>query len=261
MASWLLSSFEPTFCFRGKNRKEKEQAAFFVWNCGHFLKMNDFNLRCSFCSWLRGWGRRRQIRRPLRQRRQAGNWSRCWDQDVRVRDVRLHVVVGSVGSVAWTARSRGRLEVEVRMWDLEKLWIIDKILSVCCTGLPLARTGWVWSTFSRHCPLSSYQCHWLTSAASMIFPLKFFLRMLGFKPRAARWEASMLPLCSPQYWDKFYFRICVKCLKKNSLGPLQLWWHWQFGIAPSNPCQEQTALRPPTAPRLLLLAQIRPTVV
>ena len=31
-----------------------------------------------------------------------------------------------------------------------------------------------WSTFSSHCPLSSYQWHWKTSATSIIFPLNFF---------------------------------------------------------------------------------------
>ena len=43
----------------------------------------------------------------------------------------------------------------------------------CSTGSPLASTRWVWLTFSSHCPLSSNQHRWLTSAASIIFPLKF----------------------------------------------------------------------------------------
>ena len=38
-----------------------------------------------------------------------------------------------------------------------------------CTSLPLASTTWVWSTFSSHCPFSSYLRHWLTSATSTIF--------------------------------------------------------------------------------------------
>ena len=36
------------------------------------------------------------------------------------------------------------------------------------------RTRWVWSTFSSHCPLSSNQRRWLTSATSIILPLNFF---------------------------------------------------------------------------------------
>ena len=40
--------------------------------------------------------------------------------------------------------------------------------------MPLACTRWVRSTFSSHCLLSSNQCHWLTSATSIIVPLKFF---------------------------------------------------------------------------------------
>ena len=36
----------------------------------------------------------------------------------------------------------------------------------CSTGLPLASTRWLRSTFSSHCPLSSIQCRWLISAAS-----------------------------------------------------------------------------------------------
>ena len=59
-------------------------------------------------------------------------------------------------------------------------------------GLPLARTWWVRSTFSSHYPLSSYQRCWLTSATSIIFLWKNS-RMLGVKPWAAGWEASMLP--------------------------------------------------------------------
>ena len=65
----------------------------------------------------------------------------------------------------------------------------------CRDGLPLARSRWVWSTFSSHCPLSSIQPHWLTSATSIFFPHKKISWTLGIKPGAAGWEASMLPLC------------------------------------------------------------------
>ena len=44
----------------------------------------------------------------------------------------------------------------------------------CRTGLPLARTRWVWSTFSSHCQLSSKQCRWLTSATWILFLLNFW---------------------------------------------------------------------------------------
>ena len=50
------------------------------------------------------------------------------------------------------------------------------------------------SKFNQHYQASagcSKKCYWLTSAISK-FPLKIFLRMLGFEPWAARWEASML---------------------------------------------------------------------
>ena len=45
-------------------------------------------------------------------------------------------------------------------------------LCFCSTGLPLARTRWVRSTLSSHCPLTSDQVHWFTSATAIIFPLK-----------------------------------------------------------------------------------------
>ena len=42
----------------------------------------------------------------------------------------------------------------------------------CITSLPLAFTRWVQSTFSSHCPLSSKQRHWLTSAKVTIFSIE-----------------------------------------------------------------------------------------
>ena len=65
------------------------------------------------------------------------------------------------------------------------------------TGLPLARTRWVRSTFSSHCPLSSNQRYCLTSVTLILFPLKFFwdcwesnLGLLGEKQ--VRYHLSML---------------------------------------------------------------------
>ena len=52
-----------------------------------------------------------------------------------------------------------------------------------CTGLPLARTRWVRTTFSSHCTLSSNQYSWLTSATAIIISSENSLGMLGIKPR------------------------------------------------------------------------------
>ena len=78
--------------------------------------------------------------------------------------------------------------------DFVKTLFLSKFV-FCRTGLPLARTRWVRSTFSSHCPLSSNQRRWLASATWIIFPLKILGGMLGIEPWAAGWEASMLPLC------------------------------------------------------------------
>ena len=63
--------------------------------------------------------------------------------------------------------------------------------------LPLASTRCVWSTFSSHFPLSSYQHHWLTSAMSIIVFLWNISGMLGIKPRAAgsRSKCAIAPCC------------------------------------------------------------------
>ena len=58
--------------------------------------------------------------------------------------------------------------------------------------MSLARTRWFWSTFSSHYPLSSNQRRWLTSATSIIFPLKNFR---GIEPGSNGWEVSMEPMC------------------------------------------------------------------
>ena len=56
--------------------------------------------------------------------------------------------------------------------DVRPLKISIRILElVCSTCMPLARTKWFRSTFSSHCPLSSNQRRWLTSAIVIIFPL------------------------------------------------------------------------------------------
>ena len=63
----------------------------------------------------------------------------------------------------------------------------------CSTGLPQAKTRWVQSKFSSHCPLSSNRGRWLTSATSIFFPLKFFSGTLGIEPGAVE-EAQAAPL-------------------------------------------------------------------
>ena len=67
------------------------------------------------------------------------------------------------------------------------------------TGLPVARTRWVQSTFSSHCQLSSNQCRWLTPATSIIFYLRKFLGILRIEPGAGlvRSKYATSVLCSP----------------------------------------------------------------
>ena len=64
-------------------------------------------------------------------------------------------------------------------------------LCFCSTDLPLARTRWVQSRFSSHCPLSSHQRSWLTSETSIISSLKVFWE---------RWELNLGPLGEKQVW-------------------------------------------------------------
>ena len=64
----------------------------------------------------------------------------------------------------------------------------------CSAGLSLARTRWVRSTFSSHCPLSSNQCRWLMQQHQQFFLWNNFWNA-GNGTRAAEWEASILPLC------------------------------------------------------------------
>ena len=65
------------------------------------------------------------------------------------------------------------------------------------TGLLLARTRWVRSIFSSHCPFFSHQRSWLTLATSINFPLKFVWEC--WEPGVDRWEASMILLFYAAY--------------------------------------------------------------
>ena len=64
-----------------------------------------------------------------------------------------------------------------------ELWCVAIFFIFCCTGLPLARTRWVRSTFSSHCSHSSNQRRWLTSASLIIFPLLALLLPTTFELR------------------------------------------------------------------------------
>ena len=79
------------------------------------------------------------------------------------------------------------LQVEGRnLTDVVKHFL-KVALFMCNIGLPLAWTRWVPSTFSSHCPLSSKQQHWITSASLIIFPLKKFREC---------WEVNLINWCS-----------------------------------------------------------------
>ena len=52
----------------------------------------------------------------------------------------------------------------------------SKLAHFSSTSLQLASARWDWSTFSRHCPLSSKQCLCLTSSISTIFS---FEKLIG----------------------------------------------------------------------------------
>ena len=78
--------------------------------------------------------------------------------------------------------------------------IKEIVLLFCSTCLPLARTR---STFSSHCPLSSNQCRWLTSAISVIFPLKFFWECRESNPWLMG-EKQLCNLCAMQPIQKSF---------------------------------------------------------
>ena len=90
----------------------------------------------------------------------------------------------------------------------------------CRTGFPLARTRWVQSIFSSHCPLSSNQCHWLTSATLIIFPPEVFWEC---------WELNLGLLSEKQ--------VCYLYAMQPPLPPLcpelTIWPIQQFGQSES----------------------------
>ena len=69
---------------------------------------------------------------------------------------------------------------------------------LCSTNVPITRTRWVRLTFSNLCPLQSKQRQQEIPATSNISREKF-PGMLVIKPRAAEWEARMLPPCYAEH--------------------------------------------------------------
>ena len=92
-------------------------------------------------------------------------------------------------------------------------------LSFCSTGLPLARTRWVRSTFSSHCPHYSNQTQWLTSATLKIFPLKKFgnarNRTRGCWVRS---KNATSELCNPPLQSSQLFAFSGSCFSDNCHG-------------------------------------------
>ena len=76
---------------------------------------------------------------------------------------------------------------------------------LCRTGLPLARTRWVWSTFPSHCPLSSNPRCWLTSATLIRFSSKNFLENWNSNSRLLG-EKQVCYLCAmqPPFLNPFF---------------------------------------------------------
>ena len=68
----------------------------------------------------------------------------CWSKSAKVQDFFFHYRV---------KHSRSN-------------YSLDYVYLFCSTRLPLSSSWWVRSTFLNHCPLSSYQGHQLSSAAS-----------------------------------------------------------------------------------------------
>ena len=100
-------------------------------------------------------------------------------------------------------------------WPLKLFWN---------TGLPVAQTRWVQSTFSSHCPLSYNQCRWLTSAALVTFPLKKFWECWESNPGLLG-ENQVCYLCAmrpPDFWSLL--------INELTNGLMNVWVDWlRFG--------------------------------
>ena len=83
----------------------------------------------------------------------------------------------------------------------------------CSNRLPQASTRWLQSTFTSHCPLSSKQHRWLTSASSTIYFSEKNLGTLGIDP----WEALaklvnsrvLLQFSSETFQSTLFWRMMV----------------------------------------------------
>ena len=84
------------------------------------------------------------------------------------------------------------------------------------TDLPLAETRWVRSTFSSQCHISSNQCRWLTSAASINFPLKNS-GTLGIECVAGGSRSKYANHCSKLTHPSFWFSVCSDGVQKSLL--------------------------------------------
>ena len=87
--------------------------------------------------------------------------------------------------------------------------VLKPVVIFCSTSLPLVSTKWFQSTFSSHCLLTSRQRHWLTSAMSIFFHLKFFGECWESNQGQLGLEASMLTIVLSYFsknlpcWDLF----------------------------------------------------------
>ena len=102
---------------------------------------------------------------------------------------------------------------------VSKIWL-QVVKFVCSTGLPLAITRWVLTTFSSHCPLSCKQSGWLPSETSIIFGN--ILGTVRIKPGAAgSWSkhanhyAMLPPPRLSKLWIWFDGNQCTRSLIKR----------------------------------------------
>ena len=93
-----------------------------------------------------------------------------------------------------------RMMKKILFWVVWTVWLV-----FCRTSLPLASARYVRPTFARHCPLSSKQCSWLTSATSTFLFLWNFSGSMGFKPGAAGSWSKFPNHCAmlPPLFDSF----------------------------------------------------------
>ena len=99
----------------------------------------------------------------------------------------------------------------------------------CSTGMPPASTRWIWSTFLNHFPLSSNQQCCLTTATSIIFPLKIFQECWELNPGLLG-EKQEHHLCAmqPPITDLLFKIFGSICLSQLLITQKQLRPHQNF---------------------------------